>query len=169
MKYFGYSLLALTLLFLASGCITNQNNVSTTIIKDKTTTLTVQASACDSSNQSCVLDSPQVLVEVYHFHRTSQCWSCKTLGELAEKTVNTYFKNELESGKLTFEHINVELPENKQLAEKYGASSSSLIIGVYNNNGFSKEEDTNVWYKLNDEEEYMSYLKSVIESKLKQQ
>ncbi len=171
MAYWHYYLLALTLLVLASGCITNQNTVSNTTTNEKQTTTTLPVkteSVCDPNAQSCGLDSQQVRVEVYHFHRTSQCWSCKTLGEFAEKTVNTYFNNELESGRLKFGHINIQLSENKELAEKYGASGSSLMIGVYNSNGFSKEEDTKVWYKLNDEQEYKSYLKSVIEAKLNQ-
>jgi len=105
-------------------------------------------------------------VEIYHFHRTSQCWSCKTLGTLAEKTVNTYFKNELETGRLKFDHINVELAQNAQIANKYGATGSSLMIGTYKDGKFTKEEDTKVWYKLNNEEDYISYLKGVLDKRL---
>ena len=171
MAYWHQCLLALIFLVLTSGCITDQNtgSTTTTLGKQTTTTLTAQnESVCDPSAQSCGLDSQQTRVEVYHFHRTSQCWSCKTLGEFAENSVNTHFKKELESGRLKFDHINVQLSQNKDLAEKYGARGSSLMIGVYDSNGFSKEEDTKVWYKLNNEQEYITYLKSVIEAKLNQ-
>jgi len=105
-------------------------------------------------------------VEVYHFHATSQCVTCKTVGANAEATVNTYFANELKSGKLVFAHINIDLPENKVLVDKYEAKGSSLMIGVYGKDGsFSKQEDTNVWYKM-DKTDSMSYLKGVIEQKL---
>jgi len=104
-------------------------------------------------------------VEVYHFHATRQCVTCKTVGANAEATVNTYFANELKSGKLVFGHINIDMPENKDLAEKYEAKGSSLIIGVYGKDGsFSKQEDTNVWYKM-DKTDSMNYLKGVIEQK----
>jgi len=106
-------------------------------------------------------------VEIYHFHATNQCYSCKTVGAYAEETVNTYFSNELKSGKMVFGHINVDLPENKVLVDKYGAKGSSLIIGVYHRDGkFTKEENVNVWYKISNKEDYMTYLKGVIESKL---
>jgi hypothetical protein len=106
-------------------------------------------------------------VEVYHFHATRQCYTCKTVGAFSEETVNTYFSNELKSGKLVFAHINVDLPENKALVDKYKAKGSSLLIGVYGKDGsFSKQEDTNVWYKIDNKEDYMNYLKGVIESKL---
>ena len=105
-------------------------------------------------------------VEVYHFHTTRQCYTCKTVGALAEETVNTYFADELESGKLVFASVNIELPENKELVDKYEAKGSSLLIGIYGKDGtFSKQEDSAVWYKINNKEDYMNYLKGVIEQK----
>ena len=105
-------------------------------------------------------------IEIIHFHATRQCYTCKTLGAYSEETVNTYFEKELESGKLVFGHINVDEPENKVLVEKYIATGSSLLIGVYGKDGsFSKQEDTNVWYKINNKEGYLSYLKEVIDTK----
>ena len=105
-------------------------------------------------------------VEVYHFHATRQCYSCKTVGAFSEETVNTYFANELKSGRLVFAHVNVDLPENKALVDKYGAKGSSLLIGVYGKDGsFSKQEDTNVWYKIDNKIDFMSYLKGIIEQK----
>ena len=105
-------------------------------------------------------------VEVYHFHRTQQCYSCKTLGAFAEETVNTYFAPEVASGKLVFAHVNIDLPENKELVERYGPTGSSLWIGVYDKDGFHKEENVNVWYKIGNKEEYLAYLKGVIEKRL---
>jgi len=105
-------------------------------------------------------------LEIYHFHGTNQCYSCKTVGDYAEETVNTYFSDELESGKIVFGHINAELPENQELAMKYGISSASLWLGVYDNNGFHQEQNTHVWYKISNKEEYMNYLKGIIEQKL---
>jgi hypothetical protein len=106
-------------------------------------------------------------VEVYHFHSTNQCYSCKTVGAYAEETVNTYFSNELKSGKMVFGHINVDSPENKELVDKYEAKGASLLIGTsYKDGTFTKEENTNVWYKISNKEEYLSYLKGVIENKL---
>ena len=105
-------------------------------------------------------------IEVYHFHATSQCVTCKTVGANAEATVNTYFANELKSGKLVFAHVNIDLPENKALVDKYEAKGSSLMIGMYGKDGsFSKQEDTAVWSKIYDKEDYMNYLKGVIEQK----
>ena len=105
-------------------------------------------------------------VEVYHFHATRQCVTCKTVGTFSEETVNTYFTNEIKSGKLVYAHVNVDLPENKFLVDKYEATGSSLLIGVYGKDGsFTKQEDTNVWYKIRDKTNFTNYLKGVIEQK----
>ena len=126
----------------------------------------------DISNQSGSLAKDLVIgegvqkVEVFHFHGTHQCDSCIKVGQYAEDTVKTYFPNEMASGMLVFAHVNVDLPENKEIVSKYDASGSSLWIGVYDSTGFHAEQNTNVWYKINDKQAYMSYLKGVIAEKL---
>ena len=106
-------------------------------------------------------------LEIYHFHGNTQCYSCKTVGAYAEETVNTYFADELKSGKIVFGHINAQLPENAGLANKYGVTGSSLWIGIYTKDGkFSAEENVNVWYKISNKGGYINYLKGIIEQKL---
>ena len=109
---------------------------------------------------------PSRKIEVIHFHGTRQCYSCVTVGQYAEETINTYFSKEVEEGELSFAHINVELPENREKALQYGATGSSIWIGTYTENGFRKEENILVWYKIGDMEEYMRYFKGVLERKL---
>lgn len=130
---------------LATGCTTQGNN---------------------SGNPGKTISTSVEKVEVYHFHATRQCYSCITLGAYAEETVNTYFAPELASGRVVFGHVNANLPENKALVERYGPTGSSLFIGVYDKDGFHKEENVNVWYKIGDKEEYMTYLRGVIEKRL---
>jgi hypothetical protein len=120
----------------------------------------------DSENTSTI-SSEIEKVEIIHFHGTSQCYSCKTVGAYAEETVNTYFADEVKSGKITFAHINAELPENRELAVKYGVTSASLWLGTYWKDGqFKAVQNVEVWYKISNKEEYLSYLKGIIEQKL---
>jgi hypothetical protein len=105
-------------------------------------------------------------VEIYHFHATRQCTSCITVGAYAEETVNTSFAPEVASGKVVFGHINMDLPENRALVDQYGPTGASLWIGVYDGDGFHKEENVNVWYKIGNRDDYMTYLEGVIEKRL---
>jgi hypothetical protein len=133
--------------------------------------LLVLAAGCTAPDENIVgresvSSGPVERVEVYHFHRTQQCYSCITLGAYAEETVNTFFAPEVASGKVVFAHVNIDLPENKDLVDRYGPTGSSLWIGVYDQGGFSKDENVNVWYKIGDKDGYMAYLKGVIEQSL---
>jgi hypothetical protein len=123
----------------------------------------------DNKIQQAPLEKNEIAIdklEVYHFHGTNQCYSCKTVGAYAEETVNTYFADELKTGKIVFGHINAELPENKDLAIKYGATSASLWLGSYDKTGFRAEQNTNVWYKISNKQDYMNYLKDLIQKRL---
>ncbi len=134
----------------------------------------ILASGCTSrsgSGQPVAVNTSQPAstvekVEVYHFHATRQCYSCITLGAYAEETVNTYFAPEVASGRVVFAHVNIDLPENHALVDQYGPTGSSLWIGVYDQDGFHKEENVNVWYKIGDKDDYMAYLKGIIERRL---
>jgi hypothetical protein len=105
-------------------------------------------------------------VEVYHFHGNQQCTSCIAVGDLAEKTVNANFKDELASGRVVFAHVNYDLPENAALAAKYGVTGSSLWLGIYDANGFHRQQDMDVWYLTGNKEKYKAYLASVITRRL---
>ncbi len=141
-------LLALIIVML-QGCVqTNQTLSATDLVNNQNVSASVEK------------------IEVYHFHGTNQCYSCKTVGAYAEETINTYYPNEIQSGKIVFNSINYDLLENKVIAMKYGVSGSSLWIGVYDSTGFHPEQNTNVWYKINDKQDYMNYLKEVIDKRL---
>jgi hypothetical protein len=139
-------------IILVSGCTTNIGT-------------TAENKELNSNGMSSSIQKVE-RIEVYHFHATQQCYSCKTVGEYAEETVNTYFADELKSGKISFASFNVDDGFNMEIAKKYGATGSSLWIGVYDANGFHPEQNTNVWYKINDKEDYMNYLKGIIDKRL---
>ncbi|AUB61205.1 hypothetical protein DSECCO2_420710 [anaerobic digester metagenome] len=105
-------------------------------------------------------------IEVIHFHGTAQCDSCIRVGDLAEETINENFENEIKSGKITFKHINAELPENAAIVEEYGVKSASLWLGINSTSRFRTEEIVQVWYKTDNPSEYKSYLTELLKKRL---
>jgi hypothetical protein len=105
-------------------------------------------------------------VEVYHFHPTNGCITCTTIGKYAEELINKSYPAELGSKKIIFDHINFQDPGNANLVKKFEVTSSSLMIGVTDATGFHKEENIKVWYKVSNKDEFMTYLKSVIDKRL---
>lgn len=146
------------ILFFA-GCVSNANDTN-----PDTTGNTDNSSY--KANGTFVPLSNVTTIEVIHFHNTNQCYSCITVGEYANETVNTYFSQELSEGKISFAHVNAELSENQEIVAKYNANSPSLCIGVYADNTFYKEENIKVWYKISNKEDYLAYLKGILEKRL---
>jgi len=123
--------------------------------------------AAVSLNETVLIaNSSADLVEIIHFHATQQCYSCRTLGNLTEQTVNTYYSDELESGKITFRHINIDLEANAELVKQYQVTGSALMIGTKIGDAFNIEENVQAWYKIGNEIEFMTYLKGLIDKRL---
>ena len=105
-------------------------------------------------------------VQVYLFHATQRCITCITIGKYAGETVYEYFQPELRDGKIEFREINIDLPENKELAQKFQASGSALFINAIYNGQDSISEDTRVWRLTQDEIQFKDYLKNKLNNLL---
>lgn len=135
---------------------------------EKDSIMSILAPSPTSTYNSTLPDGVTVTkLEVFHFHPTRQCRSCQLLGDYANATVTTCFADELESGKVVFRHINLQLDENREVVRQYGAHSSSLWLGAYTSDGeFHPLEDTRGLYRSDDQQRYMDYLRVVIERRL---
>jgi hypothetical protein len=106
-------------------------------------------------------------IEVFLFHSTQRCVSCINIGKFTKQTIDNNFSEELNLGKIVFKEINIDLPENYQLAEKFQASGSSLFINMIIDGKDYIEQDLKVWRLVGDEGEFESYFKEKIENILK--
>lgn len=99
-------------------------------------------------------------IEVVHFHATQQCWSCTTVGEYALKTIKEKFPEEYKNNIITFNDINVELPENKIIVEKYKSGGSSLFVNSIINGKDKIQEDATVWRLVSNEQKFINYFEN---------
>jgi len=105
-------------------------------------------------------------IEVMNFHATQRCVACNTLGEYSETTIYEFFQPELRDGIISFQSVNVDLSENREIARKYQAVGSSLFINTIYDNQDHIEEDVRVWRLLGSEQQFKSYLKNKIDGLL---
>ena len=97
-------------------------------------------------------------IQVFLFHATQRCATCIAIGKLAEKTVDQNFSAELKFGRIEFREINIDLPENKELAAKFKATGSALFINnIYDGQDHIKD-DPRVWQLTSNEQSFISYL-----------
>ncbi len=107
---------------------------------------------------------PADMVEVVYFHRTPRCYSCIYAETGTRYTVETYFKDELASGKVIFKAVNIK--ENATIVKKYGAFTSSLFINTVRDGTDHIEEVKDIWFVLGNDEAFVKVVKSKIEESL---
>jgi len=147
-----FTVLFLTLVL--SGCSDNIN-AGKPVADNQISGATAKSDPAYSS-----LASAPDKVEVFLFHATQRCPTCIAIGKLSEKTVQEKFSEEVKSGRIVFKEINIDLPENKELAAKFQASGSALYINAIKNGQEKIEQDTKVWRLTGDEIAFVNYLEN---------
>jgi ABC-type glycerol-3-phosphate transport system substrate-binding protein len=107
-------------------------------------------------------------VVVANFHGTRRCASCETVGKYAEETIDKRFKKEQQEGKVVFRSINGQLPENRDMVQKYQARGSSLYINAIRDGEDDIREEMRVWRLTNNKDQFMDYLEGEIKESLNQ-
>ncbi|MCP4121211.1 MAG: hypothetical protein GY751_05620 [Bacteroidetes bacterium] len=107
------------------------------------------------------------MIEVIDFHSTHRCATCNAIEDNTKYTLETYFPNELESGKITFQAINVDEDENIGIAEKFEAYGTALFLNVISK---GKEVQVNLtdfaFLKGRNQDKFSMELKLKIEEEL---
>jgi hypothetical protein len=116
-------------------------------------------------------DPPNTLdrVDVVYFHRPQRCPTCLCFEERIVYVVNTYFQDELKSGKLIFGVYNSGDSENADIVKKYGAVSSQLFINTVKDGTDHITDIQKIWSWncRTDKEGFDQQVKSAIEQSLK--
>jgi hypothetical protein len=67
-------------------------------------------------------------IEVYYFHMTMRCVTCKTVEAEARKNIEMLYADQLKAGKISFTALNLEEATGKSMGEKLGVNSQTLLI-----------------------------------------
>jgi hypothetical protein len=84
-------------------------------------------SSCSNSTKKAKVVEFKEKVIVAYFHGERRCETCIAVGDLAKLTVEENFKDNKD---VAFKEINIELDENKAIAEKYEIAGSAMLIIV---------------------------------------
>jgi len=67
-------------------------------------------------------------VEVYYFHMTTRCVTCKTVEAEARRNVEMLYADKVKSGNISFTSLNLEEATGRSMGEKLGVNSQTLLI-----------------------------------------
>jgi len=104
-------------------------------------------------------------VEVYYFHMTTRCVTCKTVEAEARKNVEMLYTDQFKAGKISFTSLNLEEATGKSMGEKLGVNSQTLLIV----NGDQKINITNegFLYAVSQPQKFTEVMKSKIDPLIK--
>jgi hypothetical protein len=105
-------------------------------------------------------------VDVVYFHRTNRCHSCTYAEEQTRYTLETYFLDELESGMVTFQSVDVQNPDNAEIIEKCGAYTSQLFIIAITDDSEHIEHVEEIWELIGKDEDFSNLVKDKISDAL---
>lgn len=107
-------------------------------------------------------------LEVYCFHGTRQCETCKNMKANTKTALDKYFAAQLKDSSIVFSIINVDDKKNEKLAEKFQATGTALMINkVVNGKDSIVDWSDFAFEKANDNEVYIAELKTMLEGVLK--
>ena len=114
------------------------------------------------------LSRPSDKVKVVYFHRPHRCEACIFAEQRISYIVNTFFEDELQSGKLTFEVYDLGGKNNAATASKYGAIGTQLFINAIEDGVDHIRHIHEIWYWgcIDNESVFEETVKNVIQKAL---
>jgi len=116
-----------------------------------------------SKQKKTIVKKMDKKIIVYYFHGDYRCSNCYKIEQYSKEAVETYFPDELKSGKIEYRTVNYDKIENTHYINDYGLYTKSLVVALVENNKEIKNKNlTGVWNYLNSMEDFYNYVKSEV-------
>jgi hypothetical protein len=92
--------------------------------------LTIFGSSCSGqqAKKQAVSTTSGNDIEVYYFHMTTRCVTCRAVESEAKKNIEILYTDLFKKGKITFTALNIEEPAGKSMGERLGVTGQTLLI-----------------------------------------
>ena len=67
-------------------------------------------------------------VEVYYFHFTARCATCRAVEDNSKVAFETLYADKVKNGEYAFKGLNLDDAKSKAIAEKLGVGGQSLLV-----------------------------------------
>lgn len=105
-------------------------------------------------------------VVAYYFHGTFRCVTCRKIENLSHDVVNSSFAEQLKTGQLQWQAVNMELPQNMHFIKDYQLVTSSLVLVKYESGKSGYKNLQDVWKFVNNERAFRNYVKGEVQAAL---
>jgi hypothetical protein len=67
-------------------------------------------------------------IEAYYFHFTARCVTCKTIEADTKKNLETLYPEQIRTGLITFQSLNLDDEPSRAIAKQLGVSGQTLLL-----------------------------------------
>ena len=100
---------------------------------------------------------------VYYFHTTARCGPCIKMEEWTKEAVLSGFPDATKAGRLAWQVINVEKPENDHFIDDYGLIDMSVVVAQRRAGETSRYKILeNTWSLLDDKLAFFKYVQDEV-------
>lgn len=112
---------------------------------------------------------PADSVVVYYFHGNFRCTNCYNMEQWTKELMETCFKPQIDSGKLTFKIFNTDEKENQHFLNDYKLYTKSIVLSLVKSGKEMRYDNlAKVWDCLRSKEKFQEYVRTEIEKYLKE-
>jgi hypothetical protein len=112
-----------------------------------------------AAEKDAKISSERGRIIVYYFHGTYRCPSCTKIEKWSYEAIKHSFLKALKEGRLLWEPVNVDKPENRHFVKEYDLFTKSLIITEVKGEKQMKWKNLDkVWQLLRDQEKFSAYV-----------
>jgi len=96
---------------------------------------------------------------VYYFHGRMRCPTCRKLESFAEEAVRTFFADELSTGRIRWQAVNVDVPDNEHFVKDYRLTTKSVILSRMSDGRQAAWKNLDrIWDLVGDKDKYIQYI-----------
>jgi hypothetical protein len=106
-------------------------------------------------------------IAAYYFHGNFRCATCKKIEQYSREALETNFDQQLKSGAVVFQPINIDKPENQHFVQDYRLVTKSLVLVKFENGKQTAWKNLPaVWQNVGDQQAFFQYVKKEVEAYL---
>ncbi len=98
-------------------------------------------------------------IVAYYFHGNVRCATCKKIEAYADEAVAEGFADELESGAVSWQVVNIDVDANKHFIEDFQLVTRSVVLVEYRDGKVVRWQNLDkVWQLVRDKDGFTSYV-----------
>jgi hypothetical protein len=147
--------------------VTSQGQTTEALSSTGATAQETPEIATSAAVEPAAQKAPETTLVISYYHGSARCVSCRTIEAFAAEAVQKFFQPQLQSGKIKWQEVNVQTPENSHYIKHYQLFSQSVILSLQKNGDEVKWKNLDqVWQLIRDQEQFHAYIKKEAEAML---